>query len=141
MAKQKKRRGSKWIKPTRATGRKKERYCRICGTTASQVRIMKHENICELCVRELSRQKGGKLACKGCGKVVPKQVRKYKGYCKDCICRVCGKPDPEYCQKTGFCRECSKEMGICRVCGKEAMAQVEKNDGLCDACAKKLRRH
>lgn len=136
MAKQQKRRGSKWIKPNRATGRKKERYCKICGTTASQARILKHENICEFCAREAQKKKEGRLACKACGKVVPHQLKKYNGYCKECVCSLCGKPDPDWAQKTGYCKSCFELIGVnCRVCGKEARAQVQKNEGLCDACA------
>ena len=138
MAKQKKRRGSKWIDPNRVMGKKKERYCRICGAKATQVRLLKHENICEKCIEDLSKRKSGNLACKICGKVVPKQVKKYNGYCKECVCKLCGKPDPEYTKKHGFCRDCLTQIGnICRICGKEAPTQIKKNNGLCDNCATK----
>lgn len=135
MAKQKKRRGSKWIDPNKVSGKKKYRYCKICGSTAQQVRIMKHENICEKCAARAAQTKSGQLACKACGKVVPNQVQKYNGYCKECVCKICGQPDPEYTKKHGFCRQCLAKMGTnCRICGKEAVAQVRKNNGLCDQC-------
>ncbi len=141
MAKQKKRRGTKWIQPTKASKRQKKRYCKICGSTAEQVRILKHESICDLCVKDLQKRKSGHLACKICGKVVPEQVKKYNGYCKECVCSLCGKPDPKYTKKFGLCRECIEKLGTnCRICGKEAMAQVKKNDGLCDACAANLKK-
>ncbi|MCK4258694.1 MAG: hypothetical protein KAX49_06935 [Halanaerobiales bacterium] len=140
MAKQQKRRGIKWILPTRISSRQKKRYCRICGSTAEQVRILKHENICELCVKDLQKRKGGNLACKSCGKVVPEQVKKYNGYCKECVCSLCGKPDPKFTRKHGLCRECFGKLGTnCRICGKEAVAQVKKNNGICDACAEKIK--
>ncbi len=138
MARQKKRRGSKWTDPGNVKGKKKYRYCKICGSTATQVRIMKHEHICEKCAEEAARKKKGQLACKACGKVVPNQLKKYNGYCKECVCKICGKPDPEYTHKHGVCRECLIKMGTnCLVCGKEAYAQVKKNNGLCDECAAK----
>jgi len=136
MGKQKKRRGSKWIDPSSVRGKKKYRFCKICGATAEQVRIMKHENICEHCARDAQKHQRGNLACKGCGKVVPNQLKKYNGYCKECVCRICGKPDPEFTHTHGVCRECLAKMGTnCRICGKEAVAQVKKNDGICDECA------
>jgi hypothetical protein len=99
---------------------------------------MKHENICEFCAKELRKKKAGHLACKVCGKVVPKQVKENNGYCSECVCRVCGKPDPKYTRVHGFCRKCLMEMGtICIKCGKEAQAQVKKNKGFCDECATK----
>jgi len=138
MAKQKNRRGSKWLDPNRVTGRRAKRYCKLCGTEATQVRILKNENICENCVKELEKKKDGYYACKACGKVAPKQVQENKGYCKDCVCRACGKADPKFVQKHGFCETCFEIMGTnCRKCGKEAYAQVQRNDGLCDKCAGK----
>ncbi len=138
MAKQKNRRGGKWLDPNNVSGRRAERYCKRCGTEATQVRILKHENLCENCVKELAQKKGGHYACKGCGKVAPKQVQENNGYCKDCICRICGHPDPEFVQKHGFCEKCFDLMGTnCRKCGKEAEAQVRRNNGLCDKCAGK----
>ena len=135
MAKQKKRRGSKWIDPNKVSGKKKYRYCKICGSTAKQVRIMKHENICEKCALTAAKKKSGQLACKACGKVVPNQVHKYNGYCKECVCKICGRPDPRYTQQQGFCRQCLVKMGTnCLICGKEAVAQIRKNNGLCDQC-------
>ncbi|GAB6098859.1 hypothetical protein JCM16358_07380 [Halanaerocella petrolearia] len=127
---------NKWLDPNKVSGRRAKRYCKLCGTEATRVRILKHENICENCVEDLSRKKEGKYACKGCGKVAPKQLENNKGYCKDCVCRICGKPDPAFAQKHGFCEKCFEIMGTnCRECGKEARAQVQRNDGLCDDCA------
>ena len=138
MAKQQTRRGSKWLDPHKVSGRHKERYCHRCGAKATQVRILKHENLCENCVKQLQQEKGGKYACKGCGKVAPEQVRDNDGYCKGCVCRICGTADPQFVQKHGFCENCFELMGTdCKRCGKEARAQVKKNDGLCDACAGK----
>ncbi|SJZ65005.1 hypothetical protein [Selenihalanaerobacter shriftii] len=142
MAKQKKRKGSKWLDPNKegkGHGRRSERYCQRCGQTVKDVRILKHSNLCEDCVRELEKKKEGKYACKGCGKVVPEQVQENDGYCKDCCCRVCGKPDPEFAKKHGFCESCFELMGTnCKECGKEAEAQVRRNDGYCDECADKM---
>ena len=137
MAKQKKRKGSKWIDPNKATGRQRERYCKICGKTAAQVRILKNENICEECVEKASKRKGGNLACKVCGKVAPQQIQANNGFCKNCLCDACGEPDGHYPNKIGFCRKCAKMIGICIECGKEATAQVESNDGYCDECARR----
>ncbi|MBM7555378.1 hypothetical protein [Halanaerobacter jeridensis] len=136
MAKQQKRRGSKWLDPNKVDGRHEDRYCHRCGKTATQVRILKHENLCEDCVEELRQKKEGDYACKGCGKVAPQQVKENDGYCKDCICKICGEPDPKFVHKHGFCEDCFELMGTnCRKCGKEARAQVQLNDGLCDDCA------
>lgn len=129
--------GTKWTHPNRVTGKKRERYCKICNATADKVRIMKHENICENCAKEASKNKEGRLACKICGRVVPKQVKENNGFCNECICKLCGKPDPKLTRKTGFCRECLEKMGHCRVCGKEALAQVKKHNGVCDECFQK----
>lgn len=138
MAKQKNRRGSKWLDPNKVSGRKAERYCRRCGTKATQVRILKHENLCENCIKELEKKKDGKYSCKACGKVAPNQVKENNGYCKSCVCKICGRPDPEFVKKHGFCRECFELIGTnCRKCGKEAAAQVRRNNGLCDKCAGK----
>lgn len=140
MPRQKIRSGTKWTHPNRVTGKKAARYCKLCGTTADKVRIMKHENICEVCAKELRKKKEGHYACKVCGKIAPKQVRENKGYCSECVCRLCGKPDPKYTRVHGFCRKCLAEMGtICIQCGKEAQTQVKKNDGLCDECAAKTK--
>ncbi|MGM0502755.1 MAG: hypothetical protein ACQERJ_09500 [Bacillota bacterium] len=136
MGKQQKRRGSKWLDPNKVSGRRTDRYCHRCGKEATQVRILKHENLCEDCIKELEEKKEGNYACKGCGKVVPAQVQENDGYCKECVCKICGKPDPEFAQKHGFCESCFELMGTnCRECGKEARAQVQRNDGLCDDCA------
>lgn len=140
MPRQKIRSGTKWTHPNTVRGKKKYRYCKICGKTADQVPIMKHENICETCVKELEKKKEGHLACKICGKVVPKQVKENKGFCDACVCSLCGKPDPKYTRKHGMCKECMLKLGThCIDCGKEAMAQVRKNDGFCDICAAKAR--
>ncbi|GAB6137618.1 hypothetical protein [Halanaerobaculum tunisiense] len=126
----------KWLDPNQVSGRQAERYCRICGSEATQVRILKHANICEDCVENLRQKKEGKYACKGCGKVAPKQVQENDGYCKDCVCRICGTADPDFARQHGFCEKCFELMGTnCRECGKEARAQVQRNDGLCDDCA------
>ncbi|WP_027338731.1 hypothetical protein [Halonatronum saccharophilum] len=136
MAKQKKRKGSKWLDPNKVSGRKAERYCQRCGTLATEVRILKHENLCENCVEELKKKKDGVYSCKGCGKVAPKQVQENKGYCKGCTCKACGRPDPKFVKKHSFCESCFELIGTdCRRCGKEAQAQVKRNDGLCDECA------
>jgi hypothetical protein len=96
---------------------------------------LKNENLCEDCVQQLRHDKEGKYACKGCGKVAPEQLREHNGYCKDCISKICEKPDPEFVHKHGFCESCFELMGTnCRECGKEARAQVQRNDGLCDEC-------
>ncbi|MCK8816491.1 hypothetical protein MWH28_03805 [Natroniella sulfidigena] len=136
MAKQQTRRGGKWLDPNNVSGRRAERYCAICGAEATEVRILKHENICEDCVKRLREEKDGKYACKACGKIAPKQLEENNGYCKECVCKICGKPDPEFARKHDFCEACFELIGTdCRRCGKEARAQVKRNDGLCDECA------
>lgn len=116
--------------------RARKRYCRICGNTIKQARILKRVNICEYCAQSLSERPEGKLACKGCGKIAPEQLARYGGYCKECICPACGKPDPEAVRRLGMCRQCISSLGIvCSRCGKEAPAQVSRNAGVCDACA------
>lgn len=47
----------KWLDPNQVSGRQAERYCRICGSEATQVRILKHANICEDCVENLRQKK------------------------------------------------------------------------------------
>lgn len=116
----------------------RKRACRICGNTIRQARILKQANICEYCARALSARREGKYACKGCGKIAPKQVSRLGGYCEECVCPACGKPDPEVVRRSGICRRCAAKIGgICQLCGREAPAQVRRNSGLCDECARK----
>ncbi|MCL4516023.1 MAG: hypothetical protein M1379_10635 [Firmicutes bacterium] len=131
----------RWLDPNREGrgGRRSGRYCARCGTTVQSARILKGLNLCEFCVRELEKARDGRWSCLGCGKIAPDQLRKYGGYCKDCVCPACGRPDPEAVHKYGMCRQCMTQVGeFCRRCGKEAAAQVRKNRGLCDACAKEV---
>ncbi len=112
-----------------------KRFCKRCGTPVTSARILGSLNLCEFCVKELEKARDGRYSCKGCGKVAPEQLKKYKGYCKDCVCPACGRPEPEHVRKFGLCSACMEIVGgICRRCGKEAPGQVDKNRGLCDAC-------
>lgn len=127
---------NKWLDPNKINKRQQDRYCKFCKQKATQVRILKHENICEDCVQRLKNEKKGKYACKGCGKIAPQQLKENNGYCKDCTCKICGEADPKFVQQHGFCKECFQLIGTnCKRCGKEAEAQVERNNGLCDRCA------
>ena len=130
-----------WADPNRegkATGRQAKRCCAKCGNTVQKARILKTLNLCEFCVKELEAKRDGIQSCKGCGKVSPEEVRENKGYCNQCICTACGRPDPVNVRKNGLCAKCSETLGdFCRKCGKEASAQVKKNKGLCDECKKK----
>lgn len=118
--------------------RARTRTCRICGNTIKQARILKQANICEFCARSLSSRPEGKLACKGCGKIAPEQVSRFGGFCKECVCPACGRPDPLGVRRLGMCRECASGIGgICSQCGKDAPAQVRRNAGVCDECARK----
>jgi hypothetical protein len=132
-----------WADPNRE-GRGKEsqsrRFCSRCGNTVQQVRIYKSLNLCELCIKELTVKRDGVYSCRGCGKVAPEEVKAHHGYCSQCVCQVCGQPDPDYVRKTGICLKCASSLGdFCRNCGKEATAQVKKNRGFCDQCSKSHR--
>lgn len=84
----------------------------------------------------MSVAKEGRYACKACGKVAPNQLEKFGGYCKDCVCPACGRPDPDSVRRAGLCLECLGKVGcVCRRCGKDAPTQVKRNRGLCDSCA------
>lgn len=130
----------KWIDPNkvRAGDRKAKRYCRICGNPASKFRILAGLNLCEFCVADLEKRRDGVWSCKACGKVAPDQLKEHNGYCEDCVCPGCGRPDPENVRKYGMCRTCYETVGAiyCVRCGKEAPSQVKKNRGFCDACAR-----
>lgn len=130
-----------WLDPNRegkGGGRRAQRYCARCGNSVRKVRILKSHNLCEYCYRELVERKDGVWTCKACGKFAPEEIRKYKGYCSECLCRVCGRPDPDYVRKTDLCRRCAENVGeFCLNCGKEAPAQVRKNRGYCDLCFRK----
>lgn len=132
-----------WADPNRE-GRSKERqsrrFCSRCGNTVQQVRIYKSLNLCEFCLKELAAKRDGVYSCRICGRIVPEELKKHQGYCSQCVCRACGKPDPDHIRKTGLCFQCAQAMGdFCRSCGKEATAQVRKNQGLCDQCFEKFR--
>ncbi|HOQ24832.1 MAG TPA: hypothetical protein PLI94_07855 [Bacillota bacterium] len=130
---------SPWLDPNkegRRSGRQSRRYCSRCGNTVKQFRILRGLNLCEPCVRELEHKRDGQMACKGCGRLAPKEVKEHGGYCLECICPACGRPDPSHIRKTGLCLMCAEGLGeFCRRCGKEAAAQVRKNRGLCNVCA------
>ena len=114
------------------------RKCRICSNTVKQARILKQASICEFCARSLSSRREGKYACKGCGKIAPEQLSRHGGFCKECVCPACGRPDPQTVRRLGMCRQCASAVGgLCSRCGKEATAQVRRNAGVCDECAKK----
>lgn len=118
-------------------GRRAQRYCSRCGNTVEKFRILKSLNLCELCVKELQKKRDGRYSCRGCGKLAPEEIKEHNGYCRECICPACGRPDPVNVRKSGLCSKCSSTLGdFCRKCGKEASAQVKKNKGLCDACMK-----
>ncbi|HOJ78094.1 MAG TPA: hypothetical protein PLZ08_07070 [Bacillota bacterium] len=130
-----------WADPNREGrfgGRSAKRYCSRCGNTVQKVRILKSLNLCEFCVKELQAKRDGKFSCRGCGKVSPEEIRAHNGYCDECVCVACGRPDPVSVRKTRLCSKCSSTImnDFCRKCGKEAGAQVKKNHGLCDACKK-----
>lgn len=133
-----------WADPNREgkkSGRAANRYCARCGNTVQKFRIFKSLNLCEPCVKELAAKRDGKFSCRGCGKLAPEEVRAHNGYCLECICPACGRPDPIHLRKNGLCAKCSSVLGdFCRNCGKEASAQVRKNKGLCDACQGQLKR-
>jgi hypothetical protein len=129
-----------WADPNREgknQNRQGQRFCARCGNTVQQARILKSRNLCEFCVKELETRRDGIHSCRGCGQLVaPEELRQNKGYCGQCVCPACGRPDPQQVRKTGLCYHCSQTIGdFCRVCGKEAAAQVRKNHGLCDNCA------
>lgn len=130
---------TKWADPNRegrGKGRQAGRFCSKCGNTVQQTRIYKSMNLCEYCYRDLEAARDGIHSCRGCGKVAPLELREYNGYCRQCVCSACGKPDPDYVRKTGLCFQCAATLGdFCRRCGKEAAAQVRKHKGLCDQCA------
>lgn len=131
-----------WADPNREgrkTGRASARYCSRCGNSVRKFRILKSLNLCELCVKELEAKRDGKTSCRGCGKVAPEEIREHNGYCSQCVCPACGRPDPVSVRKIGMCSKCASIAGdFCRNCGKEAAAQVRKNKGLCNDCQKKL---
>lgn len=133
-----------WSDPNREgreRGRRSARYCARCGNTVQQFRILKSLNLCEPCVKELAAKRDGVNSCRGCGKLAPQEIREHGGYCNQCICIACGRPDPVNVRKTGMCAKCSSALGdFCRICGKEASAQVRKNKGVCDACKTGLSR-
>jgi hypothetical protein len=127
-----------WTDPNRegqSKGREAERVCAKCGNTVRQTRIFKSLNLCEYCINELREKRDGITSCRGCGKIEPLELKEHNGYCTECICSACGKPDPGYVRKTGLCFQCAVNLGdFCRSCGKEAAAQVRKNKGFCDDC-------
>ncbi len=131
----------KWADPSRegrSKGRQGERFCSKCGNTVQHARILKSLNLCEFCIKEYEAKKDGINSCRGCGKVAPVELQEHNGYCNECVCSACGKPDPQYVRKTGLCYQCASALGdFCRRCGKEAAAQVRKNKGYCDECAAK----
>ena len=128
-----------WADPNiegRSRERKGKRFCARCGNTVQQARILKSLNLCEFCLKELETKRDGKMSCRSCGKVAPLEIQEHNGYCTQCVCSACGKPDPMSVVKTGLCFHCAQNVGdFCRKCGKEAGAQVRKNHGLCDVCA------
>jgi hypothetical protein len=127
-----------WADPNRegqGKDRQSKRFCAKCGNTVQQARILKSLNLCEFCVKELEERRDGRWSCRGCGKVAPEEISKHNGYCTQCVCPACGRPDPQSIRLTGICAACTATVGdFCRKCGKEAAAQVRKNKGLCDAC-------
>jgi hypothetical protein len=130
-----------WADPNRegkSSGRRGERFCAKCGNTVQHARILKLLNLCEFCLKELEQKRDGVNSCRSCGKVAPEEIGRYKGYCRDCICPACGKPDSASVRRAGFCSKCLAGFGdFCRSCGKEAAVQVKKNKGVCDECVKK----
>ncbi len=130
-----------WLDPNKegkGRGRRAKRYCARCGNTVQQSRILKAYNLCEFCVEELKRKKDKNWVCLGCGQWAPQEVRAGGGYCRKCLCPACGKPDPQYVETAGLCRNCAQTIGdFCRKCGKEAPGQVRKYKGFCAACAQK----
>lgn len=137
MAEKKRRIWSDPNKEGKEGGRRAQRFCSRCGNTVQSFRILKSVNLCEPCVKELESKRDGINSCRGCGKVSPKEVRENGGYCAQCLCPACGRPDPVQVRKNGLCAVCSATVGdFCLKCGKEASAQVKKNKGLCDVCAK-----
>jgi hypothetical protein len=129
-----------WLDPNREGrkgGRQAKRYCGRCGNSVQKFRILRNYNLCELCIKELENKRDGHWTCKFCGKLAPNEVKQHNGYCAECVCPACGRPDPLSVRKTGLCRECAIGIGdFCRICGKEAAAQVRKNHGICNQCAK-----
>lgn len=127
-----------WADPNRegrGNNRQAKRYCAKCGNTLQQARILKAYNLCEFCVKAAEKKRDGVSSCRGCGKFAPEELREHHGYCKECICSACGRPDPVNVRKAGLCRNCNSTLAVfCRECGKEAAAQVRKNKGLCDKC-------
>ena len=127
-----------WADPNRegrVKGKLSLRSCAKCGNTVQQTRILKSLNLCEYCVNELREKRDGIVSCRGCGKIEPLELKEHNGYCSECVCSACGKPDPDYVRKTGLCFQCAQSLGdFCRSCGKEAAAQVRKNKGYCDEC-------
>ena len=130
---------TRWLDPSKegkSRGRLGKRYCSRCGNTVQRFRILRGLNLCEMCVKELESRKDGVHSCRACGKFAPKEVKEHKGYCKDCICPACGRPDPDNIKRIGMCQQCASGIDdFCIRCGKEAAAQVRKNKGLCNACA------
>lgn len=132
-----------WADPNlegRGKERQSRRFCSRCGNTVQQVRIYKSLNLCEFCMKELALKRDGVYSCRICGRIAPEELKKHQGYCLQCVCPACGKPDPESLRKNGLCYQCSQAMGdFCRSCGKEAAAQVRKNRGLCDQCFNRVK--
>ena len=139
-----KRSRKEWADPNRegrAKGGKAQRTCSKCGNTLQQARILKSLNLCEYCVTDLKEKRDGIMSCRGCGKIAPLELKEHNGYCAQCVCGACGRPDPGYVRKTGLCFQCAVKLGdFCRSCGKEAAAQVRKNKGFCDDCMTGKRR-
>jgi|GEM_PF-444626 len=131
---------SKWLSPDkegRSRGRLAKRFCQRCGTTIQHAPILKSLNLCRFCVEELRKARDGVWSCRGCGELVPNQLKANNGYCTACLCPACGRPAPAEVRQKGMCSKCLKASGIfCVQCGIEAPAQVKKNKGLCDRCAK-----
>ena len=128
-----------WADPNRegrSKGKESERICLKCGNSVRKVRIYKLLNLCEYCFNEIKEKRDGITSCRGCGRIEPLELKDHNGYCSQCICSACGKPDPGYVHKTGLCFQCAVSLGdFCRNYGKEAAAQVRKNKGFCDECA------
>ncbi|HAW69769.1 MAG TPA: hypothetical protein DCY85_12325 [Firmicutes bacterium] len=134
-----KKKPSKWFSPDkegRSRGRLSKRFCQRCGTTIQHAPILKSLNLCSFCVEELRKARDGVWSCKGCGALVPDQLRANNGYCSACLCPACGRPAPAEVRQKGMCSRCLKASGVfCVRCGTEASAQVKKNKGICDRCA------